>query len=127
MLLHESTAWLSQAHQRIDQFLGRRLKAQLNPKKTIIQPIARGIDFAGQVIRPWRRTMRPKTLGLALHRLEHMPDADVYASGNSYLGLARQGGASHNEQALICRALLKRGHAVDGLHLTKAYPRKESP
>lgn len=96
VLLHESTEWLSQAHQRIDQFLRQRLGAQLNPKKTIIQPIARGIDFAGHVIRPWHRTTRPRTLHQAIHRLEHMPDADVYASGNSYLGLARQASASHH-------------------------------
>lgn len=45
-------------------------------------------------------------------------------SGNSYLGLARQAGNSHQEQALICRALLKRGHAVEGLHLSKAFRKK---
>ncbi|VUZ24133.1 Uncharacterised protein [uncultured Comamonas sp.] len=121
VLLAESTQWLSQALQRIEHFLGSRLHAQLNPKKTILQPVSRGIDFAGQVILPWRRITRPRTLRQALHRLEHMPDADVYASGNSYLGLARQASASHHAQAQLCRALLKRGHAVDGMHLTKAF------
>lgn len=52
-----------------------------------------------------------------------MPEGDVFATGNSYLGLARQAGASHNEQALLCRALLKRGHSVEGLHLSKAFRR----
>lgn len=32
--------------------------------------------------------------------------------------------ASHNAQAQICRALLKRGHAVDGLHLEKAFRKR---
>ena len=63
----------------------------------------------------------PRTLRNALHRLEHMPGADVYASGNSYLGLTRQASASHHAQARLCRALLQRGHAVEGLHLTKAF------
>ena len=82
---------------------------------------SRGIDFAGQVILPWRRITRPRTLRHALHRLEQMPDSEVYASGNSYLGLARQASASHNAQAQLCRALLQRGHAVEGLHLSKAF------
>ncbi len=120
VLLHPSSQWLNQALASINQFLPS-LHLQLNPKKTVLQPIAHGIDYAGQVIRPWRRTTRPRTLRQALTRLEVMPAADVYASGNSYLGLVRQAGTSHNEQAQICRALLKRGHAVEGLHLSKAF------
>lgn len=87
----------------------------------MLQPIARGIDYVGQTIYPWRRTTRPRTLQQALARIGAMPADEVYASGNSYLGLVRQSSSSHNEQALICRALLKRGHAVEGLHLTKAF------
>ena len=30
-------------------------------------------------------------------------------------------GRSHKERAAVCRALLKRGHAVDGLHLAKTF------
>jgi RNA-directed DNA polymerase len=53
------------------------------------------------VITPWSRTMRRKTLRTALHRLEHMPAAEVYAAGNSYIGLARQARNSHTDQARI--------------------------
>lgn len=119
VLLHESPQWLNAALDSINDFLPG-LGLSLNPRKTVLQPIHRGIDYVGQVIKPWRRTTRPRTLSQALARLEHMPAGDVFASGNSYLGLARQAGASHNEQALICRALLKRGHVVDGLNLSKA-------
>jgi hypothetical protein len=113
-LLHESREWLGQALQRINNFLPGALGAQLNPRKTIIQPIDRGIDFVGHVVRPWRRTTRRRTLAAALHRLEHMPAAQVHQAGNSYLGLARQASHSHHEQALLCRALMKRGHVVAG-------------
>ena len=123
VLLHPSTQWLNQALDSINNFLPS-LHLQLNPKKTVLQPIAHGIDYVGQVIRPWRRTTRPRTLHQALTRLEVIPAAEVYASGNSYLGLVRQAGNSHNEQAQICRALLKRGHAVEGLHLSKAFRKK---
>lgn len=120
VLLHESPQWLHATLDSINAFLPS-LGLALNPRKTILQPIHRGIDYAGQVILPWRRVTRRRTLRHALARLEQMPAADVYASGNSYLGLARQAGASYHEQAQICRALLKRGHAVEGLHLTKAF------
>lgn len=123
VLLHESAEWLGSALDGINAFLPS-LGLELNPRKTIIQPIHRGIDYVGHVIKPWRRTTRPRTLHQAISRLENMPAADVYASGNSYLGLVRQASHSHHAQALICRALLKRGHAVDGLHLEKAFRKR---
>jgi retron-type reverse transcriptase len=125
VLLHESPQWLNAAKASIDSFLPG-LGLALNPRKTVLQPISRGIDYVGQVIKPWRRTTRPRTLQQSLTRLETMPPSDVFASGNSYLGLTRQAGSSHHEQALICRALLKRGHAVEGLRLSKAF-RKRGP
>lgn len=75
----------------------------------------------GHVIKPWRRTTRPRTLATALQRIEAMPDADTYAAGNSYLGLVRQASHSHKERAALCRALLKRGHPVEGKDLTQAF------
>lgn len=54
-----------------------------------------------------------------------MPSAETYQAGNSYLGLVRQASHSHKERAALCHALLKRGHAVEGLHLTKAFRTKE--
>jgi hypothetical protein len=123
VLLHESPQWLHAARTDIEAWLPERLGARLNPRKTILQPVARGIDFVGHVIKPWRRTTRPRTLASALQRIEHLPAADVYASGNSTLGLVRQASHSHHEQALVCRALMKRGHAVDG-DLTRVFKRK---
>ncbi|GKS92766.1 RNA-directed DNA polymerase [Acidovorax sp. SUPP2539] len=120
VLLHESAEWLNGALASINGFLPG-LGLALNPRKTVLQPIHRGIDYVGHVIKPWRRVTRPRTLQSALARLEDMPAADVYASGNSYLGLARQASHSHHAQALLCRALLKRGHAIEGKHLTKAF------
>lgn len=125
VLLHESPQWLNDAHARIDAFLPDRLHARLNPRKTILQPVARGIDFVGHVIRPWQHTTRPRTVRTALRRIETMPAAQVYAAGNSYLGLMRQAGDSHQDQVAIARALLKRGHAVDG-QLTRIFRRKDA-
>lgn len=123
VLLHESPQWLNGALARIGAFLPEHLKVELNPRKTILQPVARGIDFVGHVLKPWRRTTRPRTLRTAVRRIETMPATELHAAGNSYLGLVRQASKSHKEQAVIARAMLKRGHAVDG-NLTKIFRRK---
>ena len=101
-----------QAHQRIEAWLPERLGARLNPTKTILQPIERGIDFVGHVIKPWRRTTRPRTLATAARRLYTMPAADTFAAGNSYLGLLRQATHSHGDRADLANVLRTRGHAV---------------
>jgi len=121
-LLHESPAWLNAARTDIEAWLPATLGARLNPAKTILQPIERGIDFVGQVVRPWHRSTRRRTLQAALHRIEHMPASQVYAAVNSHLGLVRQASHSRQEQAALARAALKRGHAVDG-EMTKIFRR----
>ncbi|MGE0329727.1 MAG: RNA-directed DNA polymerase [Ramlibacter sp.] len=116
-LLHESADWLNAALTDLSTFLPERLGAQLNPRKTILQPVARGVDFVGQVVKPWRRTTRRRSVQAAIKRIQQMPASAVHAAGNSYLGQVRQASHSHQEQAQIARALLKRGHAVAaGLH-----------
>jgi RNA-directed DNA polymerase len=114
ILLHESPQVLNQALASIDAFLPERLHAHLNPRKTVLQTVSRGIDFVGHVIAPWAHTTRRKTVRTALRRLEHMEPGNVFAAGNSYLGLVRQTEQSHTDQARIARALMKRGHAVAG-------------
>ena len=114
IILHQSPQWLHQALTRIDAWLPERLGAHLNPTKTILQPIERGIDFVGHVIKPWRRTTRKRTLATAASRLQAMPAADVFAAGNSYLGLLGQASHSHTDRAELANVLRGRGHAVKG-------------
>nr|SCU75563.1 Retron-type reverse transcriptase [Cupriavidus necator] len=120
LLLHESPQWLNAAHAEIDAFLPERLHARLNPKKTILQPVSRGVDFVGQVIRPWVRTTRKRTLNEGARRLAQMDAADVHAAANSYFGLLRQATGSHADRARIANIVRRRGHAVNH-QLTKAY------
>ena len=110
---------------RVGAFLPERLHVQLNPSKTILQPLARGIDFVGHVIKPWHRTTRRKTLRTALSRLERMPAAEVWQSGNSYLGLLGQASHGHQDRARLANALRKRGLCVKA-DLSKAYRRHQS-
>lgn len=119
VLLHESTAALSDWHARIAAFLPARLGAHLNPRKTVLQPISRGIDFVGHVIRPWHRTPRANALHNAIRRLDD-PKVDTFDQVNSYFGLLRQSPASHQLRAQLANAARDRGFTVNG-DLTKAY------
>lgn len=113
VLLHESAQWLHDAHEQIAAFLPERLNARLNPRKTILQPVSRGIDFVGHVVNPWHTATRKRTVRTALRRLEHMPFADTLASGNSYFGLLRQSSASYTDRARLANALRRRGRTVN--------------
>lgn len=111
VLLHESPDWLNGALDGINAFLPS-LGLALNPRKTILQPIHRGIDYVGQVIKPWHRTTRRRTVHAALARLSTMDAPDLFASSNSYLGLLRQSTHSHHDRALLINVMRDRGHVV---------------
>ena len=120
VLLHESpqqlNAWLAD----IEAFLPSRLGVRLNPAKTVLQPIERGIDFVGQIIKPHRRTIRRRTYHAALHRLAAMPETELHQSANSYFGLLRQATHSHRDRARLANLVRRRGFAVDHA-ATRAY------
>lgn len=120
VLLHESPQWLNDAKAKIDAFLPAALAARLNPKKTILQPVARGIDFAGQVIKPWRRTLRRRTFNEAISRTRTTERAGLFETANSYFGLLRQTTHSHHDRAQLANALRQRGHSVKA-DFTKTY------
>jgi len=122
VLLHESPQWLNDARTKIDTLLHEKLAARLNPTKTVLQPIERGIDFAGQVIKPWRRTLRRRTFNEAISRVRTTPAADLFETANSYFGLLRQATHSHHDRASLGNALRKRGHSIKS-DLTKTYRR----
>lgn len=120
VLVHESPGWLNTVLADIDAWLPAVLDLRLNPRKTILQPVGRGIDFVGHVLKPWCRRTRPGTVARAIERIHRMPAADVHPSANSYFGLLRQASHSHADRARLAHAVLRRGHSVDG-HLTKAF------
>jgi len=120
VLLHESPQWLNGALASIDEFLPTRLGARLNPTKTILQPVARGVDFVGHVIKPWHTKARRRTVHQAVSRLLNMDADDVYAASNSYFGILRQSDSSHADRARVARAVLRRSHSVNK-EFTKAY------
>ncbi len=122
VLLHESPQWLNTAKAGIETFLQTRLHAQLNPRKTVLQPIERGADFVGHVIKPWHTRTRRRTVAEAIHRTAEAPAEDLFASANSYFGLLRQATHSHHDRARLANAVRRRGRCVDRA-LTKSYRR----
>ncbi len=120
VLLHESPQWLNAAQADIEAFLPETLAVRLNPTKTVLQPVDRGIDFVGQVIKPWRRVLRRRTFNAALHRVSRLEPDQLFESANSYFGLLRQATHSHADRVQLARILHRRGRAVNGA-LTQTY------
>ena len=87
-----------------------------------MQPVDRGVDFVGQVIKPWRRTTRRRTLKSAIQRVQTIDAADLFETANSYFGLLRQATHSHHERAELANTLRSRGHTIKS-DLTKTYRR----
>jgi RNA-directed DNA polymerase len=121
VLLHPSAQWLGQAHRQIEERLAA-LHLRLNPRKTILQPVSRGVDFVGHVIKPWRRTTRARTVTAALQRVAGVPADELLQTANSYFGLLRQATHGHADRAALARAVLQRGRCVDG-GFTKTFRR----
>jgi len=122
VFLHESPQQLNQWLAQVEAFLPS-LGARLNPAKTILQPVDRGVDFVGHVIKPWRRTTRKRSLAQALKRTATAPAEDLRETANSYFGLLSQASHSQKDRAALANVVLKRGNTVNAA-LTKTYPKK---
>jgi len=122
VFLHESPQQLNQWLAEVETFLPR-LGAKLNPTKTILQPVDRGVDFVGHVIKPWRRTTRKRSLAQALKRTAAAPAEDLRETANSYFGLLSQASHSEKDRAALARVVLKRGNSVNA-GLTKTFKKK---
>lgn len=125
VFLHESPQQLNQWLAEVEAFLPR-LGAKLNPTKTILQPVDRGVDFVGHVIKPWRRTTRKRSMAQALKRTAAAPAEDLRETANSYFGLLSQASHSGKDREKLARVVLLRGNSVNA-ELTKTYQRRKAP
>ncbi len=122
VFLHESPQQLNQWLAQVEEFLPT-LGARLNPKKTILQPIDRGVDFVGHVIKPHRRTTRKRSVAQAMKRVAAVPAENLRETANSYFGLFTQASHSQKDRAALANLVLRRGHVVNG-DLTKTYQKR---
>jgi hypothetical protein len=112
ILIHRSPRWLNDARRQIEAFLPS-IGVKLNPSKTILQPVSRGVDFVGQVIKPGHTTTRRRTYRAALARVASIDRAELFTTANSYFGLFRQSTHSHHDRAALAKLVGLRGYAVD--------------
>ena len=124
VFLHESPQQLNTWLAEVEAFLPS-LGAKLNPTKTILQPVDRGVDFVGHVIKPWRRSTRKRSLAQALKRTAAAPAEDLRETANSYFGLLSQASHSQKDRAALANVVLKRGNTINA-ELTKTFQRKQS-
>lgn len=125
VLLHEDPRWLNDAHQAIADWLPEQLGLRINESKTILQPVDRGVDFVGQVIKPWRRTLRRRTYHSAMKRIETSSAESLFETANSYFGLLRQTSHSLGDRARLANLLRRRGYTIAGA-LTKTHCKSSS-
>jgi len=122
VFLHESPQQLNEWREQVEAFLPM-LGAKLNPSKTILQPVDRGVDFVGHVIKPWRRTTRKRSLAQALKRTAAAPAEDLRETANSYFGLLGQASHSQKDRAALANVVLRRGNSVNAA-LTKTFKKQ---
>ncbi|BAK75427.1 Retron-type reverse transcriptase [Pseudogulbenkiania sp. NH8B] len=99
-----------------------RLHVHINPRKTILQPVARGIDFVGQVIKPWSHTTRRRSYRQAIERGAHLDGDALFETANSYFGLLGQATHSHHDRARLANVLRRRGYSINH-NMTKTFRR----
>lgn len=122
IILHESPEQLNEWKDDINIFLPKSLKLHANPTKTIMQPVCRGVDYVGQVIKPWRRTVRRKIVRNIVSTIKRNDNPKMREVVNSYFGICRSATHSHHDRARIAKILIKTGYSVD-MSLTKMYNR----
>lgn len=71
----------------IDNFLREKLTLRLSKKKTIIQPVKRGIEFLGYFIKPTHTLVKNNVVSRLKNKLRNgMSDAETMPLVNSYFG-----------------------------------------
>ena len=125
VLIHSDPKALLKAAEAIREHLAG-IGLALAQHKTYVAPAAKGVDFVGHVIRPHRRSGRPKTHRSALRRLSETDGPNFRTTCNSYLGLYRHGG-SRAQIVAICRIAFRRRHWVAGDLSRVSIIRKISP
>lgn len=102
ILLSEDKSTLKFWRDKIDKFLLNKLSINIHPKKQILQPINRGIDFVGYFVKPFHTLIRQRTVRSLKKKLwdfnrelqkENIINFDkldhILACVNSYYGFLR--------------------------------------
>ncbi len=84
ILIHENPRYLSVWKKQIDQFLARELKLKLHPKKSVQQPIAKGINFVGFILKPGHSLVRRRIVNNLKKKLSQFGESPIPDSPESF-------------------------------------------
>ena len=98
LFLGEDVEQLKSIVPLVQEFISRELKITLNPKKTVLQPLSRGLDHLGYFHKPDHQLVRQRVVNNCKVRIRGYQHADktlvdpgaVCSALNSYLGYFRQ-------------------------------------
>ena len=93
ILIGRDPQWLSECFKAMQEFAEKKLRVEFHPNKTITNTVDRGVNFCGQILKPWRNYVRSRTArsmrrsGMSCERYQ---DRKLWKSRvNSYLGFCR--------------------------------------
>ena len=113
LLLSDDPRQLRDLAPEICSFMSRELNLKINPKKTILQPLSRGLNHLGYFLCPDHTLIRRRVWGNCQRKvnqiLEKAPDyvdaAAICATVNSYLGHFRRAASNGKRKAVTERLL----------------------
>jgi len=85
VILHPDAQHLNYCYQRMDEFLQNNLKLNFHPKKKVLQPSNRGINFVGYVVKHHRKYIRKRTVANFKNKKYVDVDQSI-CTINSYFG-----------------------------------------
>lgn len=88
IIMYGNKVYLENLIPKISEFLEKRLKLLLHPKKVFVKTLASGIDFLGWVHFPYHRVLRTATRKRMFRRLKQKCKKEVIVS---YLGMLKHG------------------------------------
>lgn len=94
VILGNDASTLYKKFTSIDNWSKDNLNISFNPSKTIIQPISRGINFIGYIIKPHKKLLRKAVINRAHYKIKdyHKYNInEIKQISNSYFGMMRNG------------------------------------
>lgn len=99
VIMHEDPKYLNSVHKDLTKFLKEKLALELHQHKKLINKVDKGIDFVGFVVKPYRTSLRQKTIKRIFKTIREQKTNEHWfykeelerfvSTINSYLGMLR--------------------------------------
>ncbi len=113
VLMSDSPQQLRDLVPELSDFLESALNLKFNPKKTLLQPLSRGLDHLGYYILPSHTRVRRRVIGNCKRKIsaiistaaDQIDDAAICATVNSYLGHFGFAASASNRKSMTQRLM----------------------